>query len=345
MQMHKTLVVSGLALSMGLAGCANQQQPAQPIQVQELSSQRVSDVPAQYTVVAGDTLYGIAWRHNMDFHDLAKINNISPPYRINVGQNLVLQPGVQQQVAGSADRDAGQNAAVATPLGDAAATSEASRNLEWVLPDGSTETVAAGGQQAQASAGAANTGANEPGPLLDCTSPGANCTSEEASRQAEAAVIAAAEREAQQQTQQQKPTESSAASGQKTYTPVENIDWQWPTAGKVVEGYGEAESTQSRGIDIEGQKGQPVKAAGPGIVVYAGSGPSGYGNLVMIKHNDEYLSVYAHNDRINVKENEVVDTGQVIATMGATDSGEVRLHFEVRKDDQTEDPMKYLPSR
>lgn len=363
--MHKTLIVSGLALA--LAGCANQQGPAQPVQVQELSSERVSEVPAQYTVEAGDTLYGIAWRHNMDFQELAKMNNISPPYRIDVGQTLTLQPGAQGQQVAQQSQGAEQSGAVATPLGasDAdAATPAASQDLEWLLPDGSTETVSASGQQVSGAAAAgavAAAGTSAPGPVVDCTSPGANCTSEEARQQAEEAVVAAAEQEAEQQpAQQEEPADSASASNdqqsteqssaasssgsQKTYTPAENISWQWPTDGQIVAGFGEAPRV-TKGIDIGGQKGQPVKAAGPGIVVYAGSGVSDYGNLVMIRHNDEYLSVYAHNDSLNVKENDVVDAGQVIATMGETDSDDVRLHFEVRKDGQVQDPLEYLPAR
>ncbi|ALM51642.1 peptidoglycan DD-metalloendopeptidase family protein [Halomonas huangheensis] len=379
--MHKTLIVSSLALV--LAGCANQQGPAQPVQVQDLSSTRVaeSDVPAQYTVEAGDTLYGIAWRHNMDFQELAKLNNISPPYRIGVGQTLVLQPGAQGQQVAQA-QTGNQEGAVATPLGSAGANATAaagSEDLEWLLPDGSTETVSSsgGGQvTGAAAAGAvAAAGASMPGPVQNCSSPGANCTAEEAQE----AVVAAAEREAQQQQEQQQqeqqqqeqqqqeqqqvsaedasstsqqsaesPSSSSSSSAssssRKTYTPAENISWQWPVDGQVVSGYGE-DTRVTKGIDIGGQKGQPVKAAGPGIVVYAGDGVSDYGNLVMIRHNDEYLSVYAYNDSLNVKENDVVDAGQVIATMGKTDSDDVRLHFEVRKDGQVQDPLEYLPAR
>ncbi|MEE3214594.1 MAG: LysM peptidoglycan-binding domain-containing protein, partial [Pseudomonadota bacterium] len=86
--MHKIFVISSLALA--LAGCANQQGASQPVQVQDLSSARAAQVPAQYTVQSGDTLYGIAWRHDMDFRELARLNNITPPYRIDVGQTLRL---------------------------------------------------------------------------------------------------------------------------------------------------------------------------------------------------------------------------------------------------------------
>ena len=131
---------------------------------------------------------------------------------------------------------------------------------------------------------------------------------------------------------------------QQQYSPVANVAWQWPVKGRVV-----GDFTQSRnitaGIDIAGQKGQSVKAAGPGIVVYAGNGVRGYGNLIIIKHNDHFLSAYAHNQSLNVKENDVVSAGQTIATMGNSDADQVALHFEIRKDGQPQDPLKYLPDQ
>ena len=124
----------------------------------------------------------------------------------------------------------------------------------------------------------------------------------------------------------------------------DNINWQWPVEGDVVGTFEEGGSITA-GIDIAGQKGQPVKAAGPGIVVYAGSGVRGYGSLMLIKHNDEFLSAYAHNDSLRVKENDVVKAGETIATMGDSDAEDARLHFEIRKDGQPEDPLTFLPGR
>ena len=138
--------------------------------------------------------------------------------------------------------------------------------------------------------------------------------------------------------------ESASSGGSRTYTPVDEVPWQWPADGQIVSQFGESSSITA-GIDIGGQKGQPVRAAGPGKVVYAGSGVRGYGKLILLKHNDEYLSAYAHNDSLKVSENDVVEAGQVIATMGDSDAEDVRLHFEVRKDGQPQDPTKYLPSR
>jgi lipoprotein NlpD len=137
---------------------------------------------------------------------------------------------------------------------------------------------------------------------------------------------------------------SSSDRSDRTYTPAETIDWQWPIEGDVVSAFGEGQSITA-GIDIAGEKGQPVKAAGSGIVVYAGSGVRGYGNLVLLKHNDEFLTAYAHNDSLRVSENDVVKVGETIATMGDSDAEDVRLHFEVRKNGQPQDPLEFLPSR
>ena len=99
----------------------------------------------------------------------------------------------------------------------------------------------------------------------------------------------------------------------------------------------------NKGIDIAGQLGQPVKAAANGSVVYAGRGLLGYGDMIIIKHNETYLSAYAHNSRLLVKEGDQVKAGQTIAEMGSTGSDRVKLHFEIRRRGQPVDPLGYLP--
>lgn len=122
-------------------------------------------------------------------------------------------------------------------------------------------------------------------------------------------------------------------------TDREDIDWIWPAKGKVIAPFTEA----SKGMDIAGRKGAPVVAAAGGRVVYAGAGLRGYGKLVIIKHNNTWLSAYAHNDNILVKEQDEVRRGQKIAEMGATDTDQVKLHFEVRRQGKPVDPAKVLP--
>ena len=122
-------------------------------------------------------------------------------------------------------------------------------------------------------------------------------------------------------------------------TDGEDVDWMWPAKGKVLSPFSEV----SKGMDIAGKKGAPVLAAAGGRVVYAGVGLPGYGKLVIIKHNNTWLSAYAHNDNILVKEQQDVRKGQKIAEMGSSDADQVKLHFEVRRQGKPVDPVKILP--
>lgn len=126
--------------------------------------------------------------------------------------------------------------------------------------------------------------------------------------------------------------------------PVENeapLEWGMPTNGRLVAGF--SENDNRKGVDIVGQRGQSVVASASGKVVYSGSGLRGYGKLIIIKHNKTFLSAYAHNDHILVKEGQSVNRGQKIAEMGNTDADQVKLHFEIRKFGKPVDPAKYLP--
>jgi lipoprotein NlpD len=119
------------------------------------------------------------------------------------------------------------------------------------------------------------------------------------------------------------------------------LDWAWPTSGKVIAGF--SEGSNLKGIDIAGKAGQPVLASAAGRVVYAGAGLRGYGKLVIVKHNNTYLSAYAHNREILVKEGQQVSKGQKIGEMGDTDADQVKLHFEIRRLGKPIDPAKLLP--
>lgn len=118
--------------------------------------------------------------------------------------------------------------------------------------------------------------------------------------------------------------------------------WEWPVKGKVIQSFVLKGAKISKGIDIAGQQGTPIKAASNGKVVYSGSALRGYGQLVIVKHNDVYLSAYAHNHRLLVKEGDNVRKGQVIAEMGRTDTDTVKLHFEIRKNGEPIDPLSVL---
>lgn len=126
-----------------------------------------------------------------------------------------------------------------------------------------------------------------------------------------------------------------------TPPPVGARCWLWPTRGNIVEPFSDSDGA-NKGIDISGSRGQPVYASGAGMVVYVGNQLRGYGNLVMIKHSEEYITAYAHNDTMLVNTGEKVKAGQKIATMGSTGADSVRLHFQIRYRATAIDPQRYL---
>ena len=123
---------------------------------------------------------------------------------------------------------------------------------------------------------------------------------------------------------------------------ADEVNWMWPVPGKLLAPFSES---ANKGLDLAGKPGEAVLAAADGKVVYAGSGLRGYGELVIVKHNAVYLSAYAHNRKILVKEGQQVSRGQKIAEMGNTDADIVKLHFEIRKQGKPVDPAQYLPKR
>ena len=352
----KVLMMSALALA--IAGCASQQGGSPQVRDLSQARQAVENSP-QYTVKAGDTLYGIAWQHNLDYRQLAAINNIDPPYQIRPGQTIALREGAASaSTASNQPTTNTSSGAVATGLSpQTASVAGDDQELDWLLPD---ESAIQRNQRLTAERNAAEQEADEssstPQPEVVAAAepepaeqPEPQPSSEP--EQAEPEQAPAPQPEAEPEPQPEPQSEAAPATqsdsvdrSSRTYTPAENIDWQWPADGNVVGAFGQGDSITA-GIDIAGEKGQPVKAAGPGIVVYAGSGVRGYGNLILLKHNDQFLSAYAHNDSLRVSENDVVEAGEVIATMGDSDAENVRLHFEVRRDGQPQDPMDFLPSR
>jgi lipoprotein NlpD len=119
------------------------------------------------------------------------------------------------------------------------------------------------------------------------------------------------------------------------------LAFKWPTRGNLIAGFDEV---KNKGLDIAGKAGDPVLAAADGRVVYAGSGLRGYGNLIILKHNNTYLTAYAHNQTLLVKEDQAIKQGQKIAEMGNSDADQVKLHFEIRRQGKPVDPAKYLPA-
>ena len=136
---------------------------------------------------------------------------------------------------------------------------------------------------------------------------------------------------------------ASAASVSQPAQPAEDdVAFVWPAQGSLIAGFDEA---KNKGFDISGKTGDPIIASADGRVVYAGAGLRGYGNLIILKHNNTYLTAYAHNQMLLVKEDQNVKKGQKIAEMGSSDSDRVKLHFEVRRQGKPVDPARYLPAK
>lgn len=141
------------------------------------------------------------------------------------------------------------------------------------------------------------------------------------------------------------PVGSGANSNSSTPSVVaaaDNMGFIWPATGSVIATFDES---KNKGIDIDGKLGAPVLAAADGTVIYAGAGLRGYGNLIILQHKNDYLTAYAHNQTLAVKEEQKIRKGQKIAEMGRSDADRVKLHFEVRKKGNSVDPLRYLPKR
>ncbi len=143
-----------------------------------------------------------------------------------------------------------------------------------------------------------------------------------------------------------RPLDGAAATPGSSQRPTPDttsgINWAWPASGEVIDGFNES---LNKGIDIQGEVGDPVMATADGVVVYAGSGLRGYGNLLIVRHDSTFLSAYAHNSRLLVAEGDKVSRGQTIAELGQSDAPSPRLHFEIRRGGTPEDPMRFLPPR
>jgi lipoprotein NlpD len=259
---------------------------------------------ATHVVKRGETLVGIALQHGLDYRELAAWNGIVNPNRIEIGQVLALAAPAGMPPLA---------APVTTPLAQSGPPIEARP-----LANSASSKVEPRGSKVPFSERAlAQMGSPEAaGPSLGAATPAV---------EPPVAVVPVPP-----------PPEPERAAG----TDKEDVDWMWPAKGKVLAPFSET----SKGMDIAGRKGAPVLAAAAGRVVYAGVGLRGYGKLVIIKHNNTWLSAYAHNDNILVKEQQDVRKGQRIAEMGSSDADQVKLHFEVRRQGKPVDPAKVLPA-
>lgn len=262
--------------------------------------------PGYYTVKRGDTLYRIALENGQDYKDIVAWNNIVNPGSIKEGQVLrVLPPGAATESSG----------VVTKPI--AATGGVESRPL-----DKPAAAVAVPAVPAESGALRREPKVNKE-PYSDEAYARLN--------KGETAITKAPE-----------PKPEAKPETAPSTAVTDDLAWSWPTSGRVLAGYSD---NGSKGIDLGGKAGDAVLAAAEGKVLYAGNAIKGYGNLVIIGHKGGLNSVYAHNRKILVEEKQVVSKGQKIAEMGNSDSENVKLHFEIRRQGRPVDPMGYLPKR
>ena len=278
--------LSVCCLVLVLSACSSRESPAPVTTLNDIKSYYKKypqgEAGSGYMVQTGDTLYSIAFRAGMDYRELAKLNNISPPYRIFVGQSLQISNKKYMSIRGE------------------------QRNSSVQLPKSTSSTVKYP-SQTQSKLTTANK---------------------------------AVARNNQTGYVQKQTVKENATSAENTVS-SSKVRWAWPVRGPILAGFSNAEHG-NKGLDIGGKAGTPIKAAAAGEVVYAGNALRGYGNLVIIRHNDDFLSAYAHNRKLLVKERDTVASGQTIAEMGNTDATSVRLHFEIRFRGKSVDPKRYL---
>jgi len=319
-----------------------------------------------YTVKRGDTLYQIALDNGLDYRELAAWNNLENVNKIYPGQVLRLTaPGSEPARTAVAAPPSSQDAAsgvVTAPLrtppaiGESKPPSAAPANVTPPSPPPSSVAAAEGtlktspkavkmpySEQAVRELELAASAGPPPRNAAAAPSTAPETKAEPRTAGAPAAPNVAMANPAPAKSYPPPPSSSGNATSPSPGAGVsdDQLEWAWPAKGKIVSGF--SETANLKGIDIAGTAGEPVRASAPGRVVYAGNGLRGYGKLIIIKHNNTYLSAYAHNSEILVKEGQQVTRGQKIAEMGNTDADQVKLHFEIRRHGKPMDPTKFLP--
>jgi len=339
---HYTTVTLYLTLliTLLLSACASNHQapvieraPVTKKPVVNKSATKAADKdwrPDAHIVKKGDTLYSIGLQYGYDYKEIAQANNIAPPYTIHIGQQLKLKelntPKLaDSKVIGTSSNSSSSDGVVITPLKSDTSASSAAVTTNPVSSVVSEPPLLSEPK-------AIREPYSEQAMIVKPPLPTKPVTAASQVKPLEAKTTETPKPEAS------KPDVQKADS---TGSDDDTIDWAWPTAGKVITTFND--STNAKGIDISGSAGQPVNAAAAGKVIYSGSDLRGYGKLVIIKHNKTYLSVYAHNSQILVKEGQAIAKGQKIAEMGSTDADRVKLHFEIRQQGKSIDPGKYLP--
>ncbi|WP_295627005.1 peptidoglycan DD-metalloendopeptidase family protein [uncultured Nitrosomonas sp.] len=314
-----------LATYLFLLGCSTTQPPVPVVDRVKADSVRSARLVESnnldgqfYIVQQGDTLYGIALKNNIDYKKLAEWNGITDPSSIKLGQKISLSTPISDSQPILFALPQQPIAATIKPDIDSSdfATSAANINIDKLKSSPKALKLPFSEQNVARLQYPTNN----------------NLPSASQSFPVSPAATANTKIEAAPQP------ESSRSDILASHSVAE---WIWPTTGKLLSSF----SKNSKGVKISGQAGQPILASAAGEVVYSGHGLRGYGNLIIIKHNNIFLSAYAHNSRLLVKEGDAVASGQKIAEMGNTDTDMIQLHFEIRKHGKPVDPLEYLPNQ
>ncbi len=317
-----------------LAACATQRsvvvEPAGDERPMPAAVQQAPAAPGgSYQVSKGDTLYSIAFRNGVDYRNLAGWNNIAEPYRIWPGQVLRLSPpGAPAPVAGG--RGAAPVVAVNPP------PPPVNRPPAPAAPVFEPVSGASATPPAVASAPPPPPPVSSPVPVPVPAAP-----SHSAPAAATTVVPVAGVPVPAHAPPPPPPVPVAAAPGGARSSG--GVSWRWPADGSLIKHFQSGDAIP--GIEIAGNAGDAVRAAADGVVVYSGNGLVGYGELIIIKHNDSLLSAYGHNRKRLVTEGQKVTAGQQIAEMGSSAAPREELQFQIRKDGNPVDPLNYLPSR
>lgn len=313
-------------VSLFLSGCSmGPHRPAPVSSVNSSSSayngaERGSYRGSYYTVEKGDTLYFISYVTNKDVKELIAYNELKAPYMIHPGQKIKLWgPKYIAPAYGSDGHSVTPSNSSSSSTATAVAVVPVATNKPAPKPKPTTT-----------SAKKTSTVQKESTKKVENSKPKEYVNSNKTITSSKPKPVA-------------KPKPAPKPKPKPVQQKTEKVDsWLWPTKGRIIAKFSTGDQG-NKGIDIAGQRGQDIISTAKGTVVYAGNALRGYGNLIIIKHNDDYLSAYAHNEALFVKEGQNVTAGQKIASMGSSSTSSVRLHFEIRFRGKSVNPQRYLP--
>lgn len=332
----RSAVLVGLALL--LAGCAAESYSV-PWQVQQPPARYMAPPPSSVQVQSGDTLYGISRRYGVPMKGIIQTNNLQPPYTLHVGQALVM-PRPLSHVVRRGDTLYG---IARTYQVDMNAMARINR-LEppYLIQVGQFLMLPDSDQEPRRGAGTVQTAATP----VSAPKPGAKPTAPAAPRAEPQVADSGAPSRTATATPSSKPAASRPTVTAKPPAPPARTAsaFAWPLSGKVVSRFGgKADGSRNDGINIAASRGATVKAAENGVVVYAGNELKGFGNLLLVKHADDWMTAYAHNELLTVKKGDTVKRGQAIARVGSTGNVSTpQLHFEIRRGSKAVDPLDHL---